>query len=146
MIGLGNIFGGSLVKGIKDLVGTFKLDPAKKAELEAVLDRNAAAIEVKQRELEITLAGAITAEIEMSGRVIEAEARSKSWLPRNVRPLLLLMWGTLITLNALLPLVSRVVGVAIEPIPLDPWVYKLTAIGFTGYVTGRTIEKIRGAD
>jgi hypothetical protein len=34
----------------------------------------------------------------------------------------------------------------LQPFPLDPWLYKLTAIGFTGYVTARTWEKVANSD
>jgi hypothetical protein len=63
-----------------------------------------------------------------------------------VRPLLLLLWGLTITGNALVPLIAKFWVPDLTAIPLDPWIYKLTAIGFTGYVTARTWEKVKDSD
>jgi hypothetical protein len=144
VINLTGLLGGTLGQAVKDIVGSFKLDPAKKAELESLVDQNAAILAQKQLELEGKLQDAITSEVQASADIIKAEAQSQSWLPRNVRPLLLLMWGVAITFNVFLPLISRAVGSPVEALTLDPWVYKLTAIGFTGYVGARSLEKVWG--
>jgi hypothetical protein len=143
---IGSILGGSLGSAVKDIVGAFKIDPTKKAEFQASVDENAAILAQKQLELNGKIQDAITNEIQSAAEIIKAEAGSQSWLPRNVRPLLLLLWGCLITFNQVVPIIARFWIHDIQPIPVDPWVYKLTAIGFTGYVTARTWEKVKDAD
>ena len=140
-LNLSSIIGGNVASFVKDAIGAFKLDPAKKAEYQAAVDENAALLAQKQLEIEGKLQDAISTEIQSAADIIKAEAGSQSWLPRNVRPFLLLVWGLTIAANALLPLIARVTGRAIEPVVLDSWLYQLTAIGFTGYVTARSFDK-----
>lgn len=78
--------------------------------------------------------------------IIKTEAASQGWLPRNVRPLLLLCWGLLVTFNFAVPVIARFWVPDFQPVALDPWVFKLTAIGFTGYVTARTWEKVTSSN
>lgn len=145
-ISLTTILGGTLLSSISDIISKFKASPEDKLKLQEALAQNTQDLAVKQLELEKNLQDALTSEIQASAEIIKAEAGSQSWLPRNVRPLLLLLWGTLITANYFLPLVAQVFKLPLQPIALDPWVFKLTVIGFTGYVTARTWEKVKGAD
>ena len=142
MIDLSTFLGANLGQIFKDVVGTFKVDPNVKAQITAQIDANQAAIAQKQIELQEKAQDAVTAEVQASAEVIKAESQSQSWLPRNVRPLLLLLWGATITANIFIPIVARLWMPALVPMQLDPWFYRLTAIGFTGYVTARTWEKV----
>lgn len=136
---LSSLIGNSIGDAFAKIVGVFKVDPTvaltKQTELEEI-----------KLQLEGKLQDAISQEIQSSADVIKAEANSQSWLPRNVRPLLLLLWGVAITFNEVVPIIARFWIPAIQPLPLDPWVFKLTAIGFTGYVTARTWEKVTDMD
>ena len=143
---LSTLIGANLGQVFKDVVGSFKLDPEKKAELQAAIDQNHAALDQKQLELQGKVQDAISSEIQSAAEVIKAEAQSQSWLPRNVRPLLLLLWGVAITFNLIVPIIGRFWIAGLQPLALDPWIYKITAIGFTGYVTARTWEKVKDAD
>ncbi len=143
---LDNIFGGGLGALVKSTVGAFKLDPEKKAEFQAAIDANSALIEQKQLELQGKLQDAVSQEVQASADIIKTEAQSQSWLPRNVRPLLLLMWGSLITFNFVAPMIAHLFHTPIEPLTLDPWVYRLTIIGYTGYISMRSLEKVLNAD
>jgi len=145
-IDLTTLLGANLGQVFKDVIGSFKLDPEKKAELQAAIDQNAAALAQKQLDLQGKVQDAISSEIQSAADVIKAEAQSQSWLPRNVRPLLLLLWGAAITFNLLVPMIARLWVPGLQPLVLDPWIYKLTAIGFTGYVTARTWEKVTNSD
>jgi|SRR5690348_7290015 len=136
---LTNIIGGSIGDAFAKIVGAFKVDPTKALEAQTELSKI-------QLELQGKIEDAITTEIQQSADVIKAEAQSQSWLPRNVRPMLLAAWGFLITFNFFIPLVSQLFHYNVTPLVLDPWVYKLTAVGFTGYVTARTWEKVKDAD
>jgi hypothetical protein len=138
-VNLTDIIGGSVGDAFAKIVGAFKVPPDKVLESQTELAKI-------QADLTGKLQDAVTSEITQAGEIIKAEAGSQSWLPRNVRPLLLLLWGLTITGNALVPLIAKFWVPDLTAIPLDPWIYKLTAIGFTGYVTARTWEKLKDSD
>ena len=136
---IGSIVGGGLGEAVAKIIGLFKVDPTIALEKQTEIEK-----------IKLELAGkmqdAISSEIQSAADVIKAEAQSQSWLPRNVRPLLLLLWGLVITFNIIVPIIARFWIPDIQPLPVNDWVYKLTAIGFTGYVTARTWEKVKDAD
>lgn len=136
---IGSLIGSSLGDAFEKVMHVFKVDPT-------VALQNQTELEKIKLDYQGRLQDAITNEISQSADIIKAEAGSQSWLPRNVRPLLLLLWGLIITFNELVPIVARFWVPGMQPLALDPWVYKLTAIGFTGYVTARTWEKVTGSD
>ena len=136
---LSSLVGNSIGDAFAKIAGVFKADPT-------VIAQNAADIEKIKLQLQGQIEAAIDNEISQSAEVIKAEAGSQSWLPRNVRPLLLLLWGTAITFNLFVPIVARFWIPTIQPLVIPDWVYKLTAIGFTGYVTARTWEKVTDSD
>src|SRR5208337_4856102 len=115
-LNLQSLIGGSVADASAKVVGVYKVDPTAKLNAETELQK---------------------IHLELQG-----------WLPRNVRPLLLLLWGLLITFNYLLPLLAHFVSAfqSMQPLVLPDWLYKLTAIGFTGYVTARTWEKVTNSD
>jgi len=136
---IGSIIGSGIGDTIAKVVGLFKLSPEQAAEHATEL----AKIQVEaQAQLQHSLDATVAAQAE----IIKAEAQSQSWLPRNVRPLLLLMWGLAITFNLIVPVIARFWIPTIEPLLVPDWIYKLTAIGFTGYVTARTWEKVTNSD
>src|SRR5882672_6150665 len=94
---LAKLVGGSVGDAVQKIVGTFHVDPAlaltKQVELQEI-----------QLQLQGKLQDALANEITQSAEIIKAEAGSQSWLPRNVRPLLLLLWGLCITFNAVIPI------------------------------------------
>ena len=68
--------------------------------------------------------------------VIMAEANGESWLQRNWRPLLMMLFGVIIANNFLIvPLFSTPKA----NIPPDMW--DLLKLGVGGYVMGRSAEK-----
>jgi len=138
---IAKLVGGSVGDAVKQIVSAFKADPT-------IVDQNHERIAEITLELQEKLQDALSNEITQSAEVIKAEAQSQSWLPRNVRPLLLFLWGTLITFNYFLPLLAHFSAAfqQVQPLTLPDWLYKLTAIGFTGYVTARTWEKYTDTD
>jgi hypothetical protein len=132
---LADLFGGNIADGVAKIISLFKVDPNLALQHQGELEKIQADLVTKQVDAAIT-------EMNAASEIIKAEAQSQSWLPRNVRPLLLLLWGLAITFNACIPIIARFWLPNLQPFPLDPWVYKLTAIGFTGYVTARTWEKV----
>ncbi|MDH5772902.1 MAG: holin family protein, partial [Rhodospirillaceae bacterium] len=89
-----------------------------RAELHASLLTNAA-------ELERTAAN-----------VIMAEAGGESWLQRNWRPMLMVLFGLIIANNFL---VVPIFNTPTADIPPDMW--DLLKLGLGGYVLGRSAEK-----
>src|SRR6267142_6576485 len=108
---LPGLLGGSIGEAFAKIVGVFKVDPTiafqKKAEIEEI-----------QLQLQGKLQDAISNEITEAANVIKAEATSQSWLPRNVRPLLLLLWGVAITFNEVVPIIARFWIPTIQPLAL----------------------------
>ena len=136
---LDTLIGDNFGAAVSKIISLFKVDPTVALEKQTEIAKI-------QLELQGKLQDAISSEIAQSAAVIKAEAGSQSWLPRNVRPLLLLIWGVAISFNIYAPVIGQLFGLALQPLPLDPWVYKLTAIGFTGYVGFRSIEKLFDKD
>lgn len=136
---LGSILGGNIGDAVAKVAGVFKIPPEQ-------VEAHAFELEKIKQELASKALDAATAEIQAAGEIIKAEAQSQSWLPRNVRPLLLLFWGLMIVAVAANNMIARYYMPELAPMQLDPWVYKLTAIGYTGYVGFRTWEKLNDKD
>ena len=100
----------------------------------AVEDKDEAA-RIKARLQEMVLTGQMK-EIEAAASVIRAEAQGGSWLQRNWRPLLMVLFGAIIANNYL---VVPLFGTPAADIPPDMW--ELLKLGIGGYVVGRSVEK-----
>lgn len=81
-------------------------------------------------------------EIESQQKIIIAEAQGQSWMQRNWRPLIMLLFGVIIANNYILnPWLSALFSInVVMQIPPDMWA--LLKLGLGGYVVGRTAEKI----
>lgn len=78
------------------------------------------------------------------GEVIQAEAKSDSWMASNWRPILMLTFTAIVAVNWLiLPVVSWF-GPHLVPLVLPPDMWDLLKIGVGGYIVGRSGEKITG--
>lgn len=75
-------------------------------------------------------------ELEQAASIIRAEAQGGSWLQRNWRPLLMVLFGVIIANNYL---VVPLFGTPSAAIPPDMWA--LLKLGIGGYVVGRSAEK-----
>jgi Holin of 3TMs, for gene-transfer release len=75
--------------------------------------------------------------LESQSKIIESEAKGDSWLQRNWRPLLMVICMFIILNNyVLVPYFGIPVAV------LDDHIWTLMEMGVTGYVAGRSLEKI----
>lgn len=101
---------------------------------QAVEDKDQAN-QIKARLNELALSGNLK-ELETAAKVIVAEAQGDSWLQRNWRPLLMVMFGVIIANNYIL---VPIFGTPAADIPPDMW--DLLKLGVGGYVVGRTAEK-----
>lgn len=100
----------------------------------AVEDKDQAAA-LKAKLQEMLLAGQLK-EIEGAVQVIVAEAQGESWLQRNWRPMLMVLFGVIVANNYLLAPYGF--GHRVD-LPPDMW--ELLKIGVGGYVLGRSVEK-----
>ena len=86
-------------------------------------------------------------QMESQTKVLVAEITGESWLQRNWRPLLMTMFGVIIANNYILVPYIRLIEPtwAIElTIPPDMW--GLLKLGLSGYIIGRSVEKVAGGE
>lgn len=130
MASLTDIIGGSVGSLVKDVVGTFKLDPAKKAEFQAQVDENAAAIALKQLELQEKFQDALTSEIQAAAGNIQAETKSSDKFTSRARPMFMYMVELILGWNYIVvPIFHR------EPVTLPDalfWLFGSVVLGYTG--------------
>lgn len=75
--------------------------------------------------------------LENQSKIVESEAKGESWLQRNWRPLLMLICMFIVLNNyVLVPYFGIPVAV------LDDHIWRMMEMGVTGYVAGRSLEKI----
>lgn len=122
MLGLLGSIAAPLLKGVFNIVD------------QAVEDKDQAAA-IKARLQEMVLTGQMK-EIEAAASIIAAEAQGESWLQRNWRPLLMVLFGIIVANNYL---VVPLFGTPAAAIPPDMW--DLLKLGIGGYVVGRSVEK-----
>jgi len=75
---------------------------------------------------------------------VVAEEQGKSWLQRNWRPMLMVLFGIIILNNYIIaPYIQALVGAkkAIM-LPIPPEMWTLLKLGISGYIVGRSAEKI----
>lgn len=80
-------------------------------------------------------------QIQAQAKIITAEAKSESWIARNWRPMIMLLFGVIIANNYILyPWFSELFDLDVMmPVPAEMW--GLLKLGLGGYVIGRTVEK-----
>jgi hypothetical protein len=128
---------GGLGKVFKDIVGTFKIDPTKKAELQAVIDSNEHEVQMKEMELQAKLQEAVTKEIETASSNIRAEAQSGDKYTSRSRPSFIYMMLVIMLSNYMVfPLIGKPPITFPEPLF---WLFGSCMLGYTG---ARTWEKI----
>jgi len=134
---LGSIIGGSLGTVFKDIVGSLKLDPAKKAEFQAALAENEQILKIKEAEFQAKLLETQTREIEVASANIRAEATSGDKYTSRSRPSFMYMMLALMLCNyVIFPIINRQV---IEYPEALFWLFGSCMLGYTG---ARTWEKI----
>lgn len=81
------------------------------------------------------------AEVESAKDIIVAEAKGESWLQRNWRPVLMMLFGVIIANNYIInPWLSALFDInVVMAVPEHMW--SLLKLGVGGYVMGRSAEK-----
>lgn len=124
-LNLDNLLGdiGSLATNIRSAI-TGDLSPEKKAEIEQEL--------IKMENINISTRASI----------IIAEAQGKSWLQRNWRPMLMLCFIFIVANNYILFPYLHIFNDNIQILQLPDKLWLLMITGVSGYIGGRSAEKI----
>lgn len=145
-----DILGGSLLGGVKDIIGALKLDPAKKAEIEQHLDDNRQIIRLKELELQSKLQDQIAVEIEQTSQNIRAEAQSPDKWTSRARPTFLYVMYAMILVAipfslffAFRPDKAKLVaeGMQLWLAALPDQLYWLFGAGYLGYTGARSVQE-----
>ena len=100
-------------------------------------ERNAITAKVK-----LALMSQETQLVQASRDVVVAEAQGESFLQRNWRPIIMLIFGAILANNYILVPWLVAFGVdTIAVLDMPEGLWTLLSIGLGGYVVGRTIEK-----
>lgn len=120
----------ALVNSVGGIISQFHASDTDKLAAQTKLQELESAFQEKLLEADAQFA-------EMQEKVIVAEAQGGSWMQRNWRPLIMLSFGYIIFHNYVLAPLFGIPSVIIVP---DMW--QLLKLGITGYVAGRSLEKI----
>ncbi len=125
----------SLFKPAADLIDSVHTSDAEREQIKVSLYTAQAQLTQQVLDYESKLA-------EQKSKVIIAEAQGKSWLQRNWRPLLMMTVIVIIFNNyVLFPYISMFTDSA-AVLELPDELFTLLTYGVTGYVVGRSGEKI----
>ena len=81
--------------------------------------------------------------LNVSGKIIEAEAKSEHFLTASWRPITMLTFVFIIANNYIIvPYATALLGVEIPALELTADMWSLLKLGLGGYVVGRSAEKI----
>lgn len=139
---LDSIVGGGLGKLVKDVVGTFKLSPEAKLEVEREITARSHELEMKSKELEFKLLDYQAKEIEAASANIRAEAQSGDKYTQRARPTFLYLIYVVLAFNyILIPIIMLFKGQPPAPINLPADLLVLFGSGYLGYAYVRTRDK-----
>jgi hypothetical protein len=128
---------GLFTKGL-DIIDKLVPDKDLAAKLKASLEQQM--LEIAHSEL--------TTLLQSQTQILVAEIQGESWLQRNWRPMLMCTFGVIIANNYILaPYLGMILGQQYHlmlEIPQDMW--SLLKLGLSGYVVGRSMEKIAAGD
>lgn len=123
----------AIMQATNEIIGKFVADPNAKLQLQRELAEAEQAFRMKMLDADMNLA-------QQQAQTIMAEAKSDSWLARNWRPMLMLTFTFVVAWNFI---VAPLFHVGKTDIPPDMW--DLLKLGITGYIVGRSAEKIAPA-
>jgi hypothetical protein len=143
---IGTILGSNLGQMFKDIVGTFKLDHDKKAELEKAIDDNEQAIKMKEFELTVRTMELEKTAIETASANIRAEAQSGDKFTARARPTFLYLFYVILAFNFIVLPVTQMIGgygQNLKLIEFPQIMWEVFVAGFLGYTGVRTWEKLK---
>jgi hypothetical protein len=123
---------------VKKVVGTFKLDPEVKAQLEAEVERNKFELAKIDADLESKLA-------DIQGQNIRADAQSGDKFTSRARPAFLWMMTFAVGMAIIVfPLINLFRGGPPLVLEIPDAYLSLFGVGFLGYTGARSWEKVSG--
>jgi hypothetical protein len=144
---IASLLGSGLGEMIKDVVGSFKLSPEKKAELQQVIDQNAHEIKMKEYELQARAMDAESKAIDAASANIRAEAQSGDKWTSRARPTFLYLFYIILAFNFILvPIAQMIKGMSFEslhPIEFPEIMWEVFVAGYLGYTGVRSWEKTK---
>lgn len=126
---------GSILSGVKDIIGSFIVDPKAKLEATQKLFELETSFRIKQLEAE-------EAYVTQQANVVIAEAKSDSWIARNWRPITMLTFVSIIVWNYIIIGTIGAFVPTIHPVSVPPDMWNLLKLGIGGYIGARTVEKV----
>jgi len=136
-ISIADIFGGSVIGGVKDLISQFHASPEDKLKMQEMIDVNAAVVAQAQISYDEKLN-------DIAGQNIRSETGSSDKFTSRARPFFLYVMALAIGFNIFLPLASQIFGGHIQPLPIDAGYISLFSTAFLGYTAARSYEKSKG--
>jgi len=122
--------GKSLVGGVTGLINQFVASPEQKLAAQQALLELEANYQKEAMAADISFA-------QSQAEVIKSEADSQSWMARNWRPVLMLVFTYIIFQDYVVaPLFS------LKSLVIPPDMWQLLKLGIGGYIAGRSAEKI----
>jgi hypothetical protein len=119
-----------IVESVSGILDHFITNPEEKLKAQLQLTQMANDLQVKVIEADRDFAV-------QQAAVITAEVKSESWIARNWRPILMLTFTYIIAHNYVLaPLFS------FKSLPIPDQMWELLKLGISGYIVGRSVEKI----
>lgn len=108
--------------------------------IDKIIPDKKAANEAKLKLLQLQQSGELKV-LESQSNVIMTESKSESWLARNWRPLIMLLFGIIIANNYILSPWLHALGFVSVSLPIPGRMWSLLELGLGGYVIGRSAEK-----
>lgn len=140
---LGGSAAGGVGQLVKDVVGTFKLSPEAKAEVEQKLDENKLALAQLDAQLQEAQLKHDTDIQTQAAENIRAEATSEDAFVRRARPAFLWVMTTAIGISLIVfPLINTFTGKGLTFVQIPDAYLQLFGVGFCGYSVCRTYEKV----
>jgi hypothetical protein len=140
---LTEILGGGLGKLVKDVIGTFHLDPAQKLEFEKIISEHEHEIQMKEYELQVKAMEAENAMVAAQKDIIVAEMAQTDNFTKRARPMIVYAGLAAIFLaHIILPYIVWFTKQTVPPIelPEDFW-YVWGGVCSIWFV-GRTFERM----
>lgn len=125
---------GSLISGVKDIIGEFHMSPEDKANLEVKLAGLQAAKEAQAADVEIKLN-------DIAGQNIRADAVSGDKFTARARPTFMYIIEFILAFNYCALPFLQVFGSKVAPLVMPPDLLVLFGTCVTGYVMARTADK-----
>lgn len=124
-----------IVDSIGGVIGKFVTSPEEKLKAQIEVTKIATDFQSQVLSAERDLAV-------QQATVITAEIKSESWLARNWRPILMLTFTFIIAWNYIFVPILGAFTDKLKPAEIVPDMWQLLKLGVSGYIVGRSAEKI----